>query len=146
MAKSDGPDYVTQEVFQSLVQSVSDKVAFLETITRNNVMRLETLIRLACDGTPINIDRFVNTLKTYEPFVKKLQELRAIPKISERIEAALDYNKDLKSLFVVMADDINILEQASEAESISKANFDKALTLPHTDLFKKMLSKFLDKP
>ena len=136
--------YVTQEAFDTFAKAVSNKLSYLETIARNTIVRQETLLKLLCakEG-PLTFDVFVDGLKKYDPFVAALQELRAIPKMGDRIDAALKYNAENPDAFTVMADDISILEQTMEVESISKVNFDKALQLPHTIMFEEALSKYL---
>lgn len=137
--------FVTQEVFDTFVKSVSDKFAFLDQINVQNVSRNETLLKLMLpEGKVPSYDDFVDGLSKYEAFVKTLREIRSVPKMSERIATAAKYNADNPSAFPVMADDINVLEQATQAESVSTVNFTAALKLPHTKLFESSLRKFLD--
>ena len=142
---SDGK-YVTQAAFDSFVKSVSQKINSLDAVTRQTVARAETLLKVLCDKSRIiSIDDFVDGLSKYDPFVRTLKEIRSISKMSERIEKALKYNRDNPDAFQIMADDINILEQAQDTDSISRANYDNALRLPHTRVFSVQLQALLDK-
>lgn len=139
--------YVTQAAFESFVKSVSQKLNNIDAVTMQTVVRAETLLKVLCarEGG-ITIDDFVEGLKKYDPFVNILREIRSISKMSERIEKALKSNQDNPDAFQIMADDINVLEQAQDAESISKANYDSALRLPHTKLFATQLKALLNNP
>ncbi len=137
-------NFVTQEVFETFVKSVSERFAFFDQLNVQTVARNETLLKLMLpEGKAPSYDEFVEGLSKYDTFVKNLREIRAVPKMSERIASALKYNEENPTEFPVMADDVNVLEQASQAESISKSNFDAALKLPHTKLFEESLRKLL---
>lgn len=136
--------FVSREVFETFVKSVSDKLSYLEQINGNTIARQETLLKLMLSSGEVpSYDTFVEGLPKYDSFVKVLREIRSNPKMSERIASAFAYNESNPGAFVIMADDINVLEQAIQNESISQANFDAALSLPHTELFVKKLLPFL---
>lgn len=137
--------FVTQEVFDTFVKSVSDKFAYLDQVNVQSVSRHETLLKLMLpEGKVPTYDDFVEGLPKYDTFVKSLREIRSMPKMSERIAAAIKHNEGNPLAFPIMADDINVLEQASKAESVSKANFEAVLKLPHTKVFESRLREFLD--
>ena len=140
-------NYVHQEAFDMVVQSVSNKLAYLEDLAVTAIKRQEVLLKvMSRDGQVPSMDAFVEGLAQYDPFVKALREIRSIPKISARIEAAVTYNEANPTGFAIMADDINVLEQSLEAESVSKSNLNKALTLPHTKNFVTRMLPLLNKP
>lgn len=138
--------FVTQDAFDTFAKAVSNKVNFLETLISNTIVRQETLLKLMCPkGEAPTFDAFVAGLRKYDAFIAVLKEVRSIAKMSERIDAALKYNAANPDAFPLMADDINVLEQANEAESVSKSNYDKALQLPNTKMFETQLGALLTK-
>jgi hypothetical protein len=86
----------------------------------------------------------VEGLKLYIPFAQKVEELKKISKLSDRIKSAIEYNKGIEgtSSFKVLADDINILNDVVNVETISKENKDLCEKLESTDMFKTLINKY----
>jgi len=139
--------YATYAELESLVESINNKFGQVDGKASETLYRLETLLKTLCQNGSVSYSSFVKGLRQFNVFSKKVDSLKAIPKLSDRIKEAIAYNDSLKGTdeFLVLADDIDILRDVVNADSISAENFNLCAKLDSTDLFRDLLRKFQPK-
>jgi hypothetical protein len=126
--------------------TLEEKLAQLENILINTSRRLEVLSKLVLEGKELTYSNYLEHMMEFTSFIETLQTTKKIEKLSDRIKEAIKYNATKKEYqFALLADDIGILDQSIKAEIITKANYDEALKLPHTNRFEKKLGELLAK-
>lgn len=143
----DPPKYVTHAEIESLIRSINAKFDTVEPKLAEATFRLETFMKIMCQTGSVSYSSFVKGLRQFNIFSQKVENLKKIPKLSDRIKEAIAYNTSIEATdeFKILADDIDILKDAVNAESISKENFDLSSKLESTALFRELLSKYLPK-
>lgn len=139
--------YATYEELESLVTSINNKFGQVDNKASETLYRLETLLKTLCSRGAVTYTSFVSGLRQFNTFSKKVEALKAVPKLSDRIKEAIAYNESVKGTeeFSILADDIDILKDVVNAESISAENFSLCSKLESTALFRQLLSKFQTK-
>lgn len=140
--------YATYAELESLVESINNKFGQVDGRASETLYRLETLLKTLCANGSVTYSSYVKGLRQFNVFSKKVDALKAIPKLSDRIKEAIAYNESVKGTdeFKVLADDIDILKDVVNADSISAENFNLCSQLESTTLFRDLLRKFQPKP
>lgn len=141
------PRYATYEELESLVASINNKFGQVDSKAAETLYRLETLLKVLCQNGDVDYSTFVKGLRQFNVFSRKVESLKAVPKLSDRIKEAVAYNDSISGTdeFRVLADDIDILKDVVNADSISTENFNLCAKLESTALFRELLSKFQPK-
>lgn len=139
--------YATYAELESLVESINNKFGQVDGKASETLYRLETLLKLLCQNGSVSYSSFVKGLRQFNAFSKKVDALKTIPKLSDRIREAIAYNDSLDGTdeFRILADDIDILKDVVNADSISAENYALCAKLDSTDLFRELLRKFQPK-
>ena len=142
------PKYVTYAEIESLIRSINAKFDAVESRLAETNFRLETFMKLMCQNGKVSYSSFVNGLRQFNTFSQKVESLKKIQKLSDRIKEAIAYNESVNGTdaFLILADDIDILKDAVNAESISTENFNLCSKLDSTVMFRELLSKYHSKP
>ena len=138
------PRYATFEELERLITSINNKFNQVDTKAAETLYRFETLLKVLCQNHSIDYSSFVKGLRQFNVFSQKVESLKTISKLSDRIKAAIAYNETIVGTdeLRVLADDIDILKDVTNSDTISAENFALCSKLEGTALFRELLEKF----
>lgn len=141
------PTLVTHDEINTLIKSINTKFAQIDQVIGQTTVRTETILKLLCQNGEITYSTFVKGLRQFQIFSAKVESLKKVAKISDRIKQTVEYNDSISTTdeMVILADDINILSDVVNAETISKENVELCDKLDSTYLFKELLNKYVPK-
>lgn len=141
------PQLVTRAEVDNLIRSINTKFASVEKAAATHSFRFESFLKLACQNEVVSYSAYVKGLRQFATFSNKVEELKKVSKLSDRIKQTLSYNDSITGTdeFKILADDVDILQDVVNAEAMSKENYDLCMELETTVLFRELISKFVSK-